>query len=515
MAVYAKSASEITVNSTVAGDQSKSSITRLTDGSIIVVWQSTNTTQDGNGTAVLMRRYSANGIALTAETVVNSANIGDQLKPQVSALASGGYVVTWETTDTAQDGNGTAIKGKIFDAAGLAISPEFKGNNLAIANQQQPTVAGLADGTFVIIWHTTDISQDGAGWALKGQRFSSTGGLLGSEFRVNTSAFGSQNNADVAVLNDGRFVVSWQHGSTGSSEVHAQIFNADGMSAGGQIYVGSGAGEFDSSVAALADGGFVITYHRLGGIFFQRYNADRTAAGATVSVGAGTVPEVSALTEGGFVIAWRASASATAARTFSASGAAVSNAFTLAMNVNQGAETSIVSLAGGGFAATWSDGLSGVGNEQEIRFGIFQPQVNVAPELGAATKSISVAENLTAVATIVATDEGAPGPIVYSVAGGADAALFNINATTGALSFFAPRNFESPADTGANNVYDVVIKASDGDLFDTQAISVNITNVNEVPVITSNGAGPTATISVNENNIIAANVSAIDVDGNS
>lgn len=104
---------------------------------------------------------------------------------------------------------------------------------------------------------------------------------------------------------------------------------------------------------------------------------------------------------------------------------------------------------------------------------------------------------------------------MYSVAGGADAALFNINATTGALSFFAPRNFESPADTGANNVYDVVIKASDGDLFDTQAISVNITNVNEVPVITSNGAGPTATISVNENNIIAANVSAIDVDGNS
>ena len=54
--------------------------------------------------------------------------------------------------------------------------------------------------------------------------------------------------------------------------------------------------------------------------------------------------------------------------------------------------------------------------------------------------------------------------------------------------------------SGANNVYDVTVQVSDGNGgTDTQAIAVTVTNQNEAPVITSNGGGTTAAVSVAEN----------------
>jgi hypothetical protein len=128
---------------------------------------------------------------------------------------------------------------------------------------------------------------------------------------------------------------------------------------------------------------------------------------------------------------------------------------------------------------------------------------------GGASASISVVENTTAVTTVVATDTET---VTYSISGGADAALFQIEPASGALSFISPRNFESPSDVGTNNIYEVIVQASDGTLTDTQAISVTITNANEAPTITSNGGGASASISIVENTTAVTTVTATDVD---
>jgi VCBS repeat-containing protein len=102
---------------------------------------------------------------------------------------------------------------------------------------------------------------------------------------------------------------------------------------------------------------------------------------------------------------------------------------------------------------------------------------------GGDTAAISIAENTTAVTTVVATDpEGAT--VTYSITGGADSALFDIDEETGALIFLAAPDFETPADDGTDNIYDVIVTASAGALADTQAIAVTVTNVNETPVNT-------------------------------
>ena len=132
---------------------------------------------------------------------------------------------------------------------------------------------------------------------------------------------------------------------------------------------------------------------------------------------------------------------------------------------------------------------------------------------GGATAAISMTENGTAVTTVDASDTDAGASLTYSIAGGADAAKFSINASTGALSFVSAPDAESPTDAGGNNVYDVQVQVSDGSSTDTQAIAVTVTNVNDnAPVITSNGGTATAAISVAENGTIVTTVTASDAD---
>jgi uncharacterized protein YjiK/Fe-S cluster biogenesis protein NfuA len=97
---------------------------------------------------------------------------------------------------------------------------------------------------------------------------------------------------------------------------------------------------------------------------------------------------------------------------------------------------------------------------------------------GGATAAKSAPENQTAVTDVDASD-GDGDTLTYSISGGADAASFSIVPATGVLTFVSAPNFEAPTDSGANNVYDVTVAASDGSLSDTQAIAVTVTDVVE------------------------------------
>ena len=131
-----------------------------------------------------------------------------------------------------------------------------------------------------------------------------------------------------------------------------------------------------------------------------------------------------------------------------------------------------------------------------------------------APAALSRPENSTAVTDVNATD-GDGDPLTYSVSGGADAARFTIDPSTGVLTFLVAPDFEVPTDAGLNNVYNVIVSASDGSLSDAQTIAVTVTNVNESgspPTITSDGGGATAALSRLENSTAATDVNATDPD---
>lgn len=164
---------------------------------------------------------------------------------------------------------------------------------------------------------------------------------------------------------------------------------------------------------------------------------------------------------------------------------------------------------------------SGVDTDQSPNS--FTISQNAAPIIdsdgGAATASASTAENSTAVTTVHATDSDAgPSPITYSIVPGDDGAKFSIVASgagAGTLTFISAPDFENPTDVGAtagNNTYVVTVRAFDGASFDDQTITVTVTNVNDAPVIGSNGGGATASINVNENGTAITTVTSTDQD---
>ena len=121
--------------------------------------------------------------------------------------------------------------------------------------------------------------------------------------------------------------------------------------------------------------------------------------------------------------------------------------------------------------------------------------------------SVNAAENQTAAYTAVATD-GDGDDLTYSLSG-TDAALFTIDPATGVVSFIAPPDFENPGDAGRNNVYDIVVTASDGPNDANQPVAITVTNVNDnTPSFTSD-----ATASVTENRTLAYTAMATDADG--
>jgi hypothetical protein len=95
---------------------------------------------------------------------------------------------------------------------------------------------------------------------------------------------------------------------------------------------------------------------------------------------------------------------------------------------------------------------------------------------GGSSASVSVAENQTAVTTVVATDEDVPAQtLTYSISGGADQALFAIDAASGVLTFISAPDYDNPTDSGANNVYDVQVTVTDsGGKTDVQDIAVTV-----------------------------------------
>ena len=135
--------------------------------------------------------------------------------------------------------------------------------------------------------------------------------------------------------------------------------------------------------------------------------------------------------------------------------------------------------------------------------------VTDANESGAITgpTSIDYPENgIATVATYSITDPDGDG-VMWSIAG-TDAARFSINAT-GELSFRSSPDYEAPNDANTDNVYEVTIRASDGDLMSTLDVEVTITDTNESGNIT----GPTSVNYPENSTTTVATYSITDPDG--
>src|SRR5690606_10242656 len=91
-------------------------------------------------------------------------------------------------------------------------------------------VVALADGTFVVTWTGVDGTNSRGVFA---QRVAADGTLIGDEVLVNTTTEGHQEQPVIAVLNDGSYVIAWTGVDGSGRGVFAQMYDAGGCPGGG------------------------------------------------------------------------------------------------------------------------------------------------------------------------------------------------------------------------------------------------------------------------------------------
>ncbi|MBA5776154.1 cadherin-like domain-containing protein, partial [Stappia sp. F7233] len=204
--------SEFRVNAATANSQRQPAVAALAGGGFVVTWASTG---DGSLEGVYQQRFDAGGAALGGQDLVNETIAGSQDLAQVAGLAGGGHVVVWRSARA--DGSGHDVYLRAYDAAGAALGGEalVSGGVAGEGNGQDlPVLAALSDGGVLVAWSSAD--GDGAG--VFARRFDAAGNAAGAAFQVNSHDVGAQEEPAVAALADGGFVIAWRSlGQDGSS----------------------------------------------------------------------------------------------------------------------------------------------------------------------------------------------------------------------------------------------------------------------------------------------------------
>jgi Domain of unknown function (DUF4347)/RTX calcium-binding nonapeptide repeat (4 copies) len=366
--IHIEAQGETRVNSATADAQSQPVTAALAGGGYVVAWQSYG--QDGGGAGIYAQRYAANGVAAGDELRINTTVANEQEMPAITALADGGFVVTWQSWS--QDGGGYGIYGQRYDAAGAAQGGEFQINATSANDQAEAAVTALADGGFVVTWMSGQ--QDGDGYGIYAQRFDAAGAAAGGEFQVNTTAAGDQLYPAVAALGNGGFVVTWQSwGQNGGvTGIYGQRFYADGTAADMEFQINVSANDFHCApvVTGLADGGFVAVWQVMNpdmtawDIHAQRFDAGGGRVNGEFTVNTSvwsdqSAPAVTALADGGYVVTWQSidqdgSANGVYGQRYDAYGGAAGAEFRINTTIDDHQCTpSVSALADGGFVAAW------------------------------------------------------------------------------------------------------------------------------------------------------------------
>jgi hypothetical protein len=342
------------------------------------------------------------------EFLVNTQTASYQFDPTVTSLQNGGFVVTWSNfRGTLGDNSQDSIKAKVFDAAGALVTDEFLVNTQTAYYQEVPTITGLQNGGFVVIWEDkSTLEGDGSGSRIKAKVFDAAGALVTDEFLVKTQMVTYAGNPTITGLQNGGFVVTWSDHSRDRSDrrdnegtsIKAKVFDAAGALVTDEFLINTQTASYqlDPTVTSLQNGGFVVTWYDYSGTLGD---SSETSIKAKVFDAAGTpvtneflvntqtadyqwYPTVTGLQNGGFVVTWQdasgtlgdSSDDSIKAKVFDAAGALVTDEFLVnTQTASDQLDPTITGLQNGGFVVSWEDnsGTLGDSSRHSIKAKVF------------------------------------------------------------------------------------------------------------------------------------------------
>ncbi len=228
---------------------------------------------------------------------------GDQLLPDVLGLSGGGFVSAY-VNDSATD-DYVALSFYAADESPVgAYQLPYQGFTAASG---QPKLAELADGNVLVVWDEDDTSEDDAG--PHASIFTPEATLVAWDidlFEADNVLYG---DIDVAALDNGGFVVSY----TVLGDVFFRRFDSAGLQQGGLTQVSTAAGvQADTQVAVLSDGAIAVVWtdtepadQLIKARIYESDGTPRTGEfTASPGIGDNTRPSIAALRDGGFAVVY-------------------------------------------------------------------------------------------------------------------------------------------------------------------------------------------------------------------
>ena len=169
--------------------------------------------------------------------------------PSVAELANGRIVAAWISNER------HTVSAAVFDISGrMQIGPVAVSGSSLVDEDARIGLAALPNGGFVVVWLVSILIGVDFVTDIRGRIFDDTATPVGTSFGIGPQQDGlSQIRPDIAVLEDGRFVVTWQEEDAGGlGDIKAQIFDPRGAEIAGTDEADTILG---SSLANLIDAG--------------------------------------------------------------------------------------------------------------------------------------------------------------------------------------------------------------------------------------------------------------------
>lgn len=218
------------VNEQAADDQENPVVQVLADGGAVFVWQGGPLGQQD----IWARFLSPAGTFTTGDLRVNTHVPSQQMDPALTRLADGSLVVVWSSQE--QDGHLQGIFGQRLSPTGEKLGPEFRVNQFVAYNQRTPAVTTLEDGRFVVAWVSEQQRFENS-VDVYARFYDASGEPAGGEFRLNATA-NLCATPDVAPGWGGGFVAVWSERAlanlTNMWDVVVGKFDGTGQSAAAQ-----------------------------------------------------------------------------------------------------------------------------------------------------------------------------------------------------------------------------------------------------------------------------------------
>jgi Ca2+-binding RTX toxin-like protein len=302
------------------GDQRAPVVAALNNGGYVVAYHSnpaTGAAYNDNGWDIKVQLLSGNGQPMSSPINVSTTPDAAQRVPAVTALSSGGFVVTWQSAQAGVDHH-LAVYARQFDASGSPVTDEILVGPASDAPQSGPSITSLNSGGYVIAW--SSYTEDGNA-ALMEQRFSAAGDKLADEQVVFASATnaGTLSVVHTSSLTNGGHVLTWIADADGSGAgddvVMVRAYNAAGNPVGDAFVAGGASHQNSSTVLGLSDGSYMVVWDvenadGSSAIMGRRYGSDNAALSAEFKISNGATagvklfPTLAEFEDGQIVVSW-------------------------------------------------------------------------------------------------------------------------------------------------------------------------------------------------------------------